>query len=142
MASSVTLADLRGARLHALWSRHRTFLLYAAIGCSGVLLDLVLFLLLYNALGVHEIAATAISTTAGITNNFLLNSFVNFRKRDDMLRRFLRFYAVGVLGIGLTAALLAVFSTGLGVDPNVVKVVSLPVVLVLQFTLNKRWSFG
>ncbi len=58
-----------------------------------------------------------------------------------MLRRFLRFYAVGLVGIGLVAVLLLVFHTWLGVDANVVKVVSLPVVAVLQFLLNKRWSF-
>ncbi len=126
----------------ALWRRHRTFLLYAVIGCSGITLDLVLFLVLYNVVGLHEQVATAISTTAGIGNNFLLNSYLNFRKQDHMLRRFLRFYAIGLLGIGLTVGLLAVFSTGLGIDPNIVKVVALPAVAVLQFTLNKRWSFG
>jgi len=139
----VTIAD-RGLRSTAIgrWHRHRHFILYAAIGCSGVLLDLVLFLVLYNVLNVHEQIATAMSTTAGIVNNFLLNSFLNFRKRDGMLRRFLRFYTVGLMGIGLTTALLGVFSTGLGVDPNIVKVLSLPVVVLFQFTFNKRWSFG
>lgn len=125
-----------------LWRRYRNFILYAVIGCSGVLLDLAGFLVLYNFVGLHELLATAISTTAGIVNNFLLNSWFNFRKRDGMLRRFLRFYTVGLAGIVLTAALLGVFSTGLGVDPNVVKVLALPLVVILQFTMNKRWSFG
>ncbi|PRY51931.1 putative flippase GtrA [Geodermatophilus tzadiensis] len=123
------------------WRRYRSFVLYQLIGVSGVLLDLVLFLLLYNVLGLHEQLATVLSTSAGITNNFLLNSYLNFRVRDGMLRRFLRFYAVGLVGIGLVAVLLLVFHTWLGVDANVVKVVSLPVVAVLQFLLNKRWSF-
>ena len=125
-----------------LWRRYRNFFLYQLIGVSGVLLDLVLFLLLYNVVGLHEQIATAISTSAGITNNFLLNSFLNFRKRDGMLRRFGRFYAVGLLGIGLVAVLLLVFHSWLGVDANVVKIASMPVVAVFQFFLNKRWSFG
>ncbi|WP_346619997.1 GtrA family protein [Blastococcus montanus] len=125
-----------------LWVRHRHFFLYQLIGVSGVLLDLVLFLVLYNVVGLHEQIATAISTSAGITNNFLLNSYLNFRKRDGMLRRFARFYSVGLLGIALVAVLLLVFHTWLGVDANVVKVVSMPIVAVFQFVLNKRWSFG
>ncbi|MCW2683593.1 MAG: dolichyl-phosphate beta-D-mannosyltransferase [Blastococcus sp.] len=125
-----------------LWQRYRNFFLYQLIGVSGVLLDLLLFLLLYNVVGLHEQIATAISTSAGITNNFLLNSFLNFRKRDGMLRRFGRFYAVGLLGIGLVAVLLLVFHSWLGVDANVVKIASMPVVAVFQFFLNKRWSFG
>lgn len=139
----MTLADRRtSSAAIALWRQYRNFVLYAVIGCSGVLLDLVLFLVLYNILGIHELVATAISTTSGIVNNFLLNSWFNFRRRDEMLRRFLRFYTVGLAGIALTAALLAGFSTGLGVDPNVVKILALPLVVILQFTLNKRWSFG
>ncbi len=125
-----------------LWQRYRSFVLYQLIGVSGVLLDLVLFLGLYNALGVHEQIATVLSTSAGITNNFLLNSYLNFRRRDGMLRRFARFYTVGLFGIALVAALLVVFHTWMGIDANIVKVASMPVVAVLQFFLNKRWSFG
>lgn len=130
-----------GGPLGVVLRRHRTFLLYAVIGCSGVTLDLVLFLLLYNGVGLHEQVSTAISTTAGITNNFLLNAVLNFRKRDDLLTRFVRFYTVGLMGVGLVAGLLFVFSTLLGVDPNLVKVASLPVVVALQYALNKKWSF-
>ncbi|MGY1849642.1 MULTISPECIES: GtrA family protein [unclassified Blastococcus] len=125
-----------------LWQRHRQFFVYQLIGVSGVLLDLVLFLVLYNVVGMHEQLATALSTSAGITNNFLLNSYLNFRKRDGMLRRFARFYSVGLLGIALVAVLLLVFHTWLGVDANIVKVVSMPIVAIFQFVLNKRWSFG
>ncbi|MEV6229459.1 GtrA family protein [Saccharopolyspora sp. NPDC003752] len=120
----------------------RSLLLYAVIGASGVLLDYLLFLLLFNAAGLHEQLANAISTTAGITNNFVLNTLFNFRKRDRIAVRFLRFYAVGVAGIGLTFVLLQVFSGWLGIDPNLVKAGSLPVVLIFQYSINKKWSFG
>ncbi|MEU6264240.1 GtrA family protein [Saccharopolyspora shandongensis] len=120
----------------------RSLLLYAVIGASGVLLDYLLFLLLFNAAGLHEQVANAISTTAGITNNFVLNTLFNFRKRDRIAVRFLRFYAVGVAGIALTFVLLQVFSGWLGIDPNLVKAGSLPVVLIFQYSINKKWSFG
>jgi putative flippase GtrA len=139
----MTTAQSRtGTSARDLWTRYRSFVLYQLIGVSGVVLDLVLFLVLYNVVGLHEQVATAISTSAGITNNFLLNSFFNFRKRDGMLRRFARFYTVGLLGIGLVAVLLLVFHSWLGVDANVVKIASMPVVAVFQFFLNKRWSFS
>jgi putative flippase GtrA len=137
-----TSTDTPRGRLPHLWEQHRTFVLYTVIGASGVALDLLLFLVLHNAFDVHEIVATAISTTAGITNNFILNAFFNFRRSDGLAGRFVRFYAVGLLGLAMVAALLFVFSTVLGVDPNIVKVLSLPLVLVLQYTLNARWSFG
>ena len=120
----------------------RSLVLYTVIGGSGVLLDYGLFLVLFNAAGLHEQVANALSTTAGITNNFVLNALLNFRKRDRILVRFLRFYAVGLAGIGLTFVLLQVFSGLLGVDPNLVKAGSLPVVLLFQYTINRKWSFG
>lgn len=118
-----------------------SFWLYTLIGLSGVLLDYGAFLVLFNIAGVHEQIANALSTTLGITNNFTLNTLFNFRKRDRLAVRFARFYLVGLAGIGLTFLLLHLFSGWLGMDPNLVKAGSLPLVLVLQYTLNKKWSF-
>ncbi|MFF3845072.1 GtrA family protein [Streptomyces sp. NPDC002328] len=120
----------------------RQLITYALVGGSGVLLDLGAFLLLYNVAGLHEQLANVLSTSLGITNNFVLNALFTFGKRDRLLLRYLRFYAVGLTGIALTFVLLAVFSRGLGVDPNLVKAASLPLVLGLQFVLNRKWSFA
>ena len=138
----VTTDSRFSAPARELWQRYRTFVVYQLIGVSGVLLDLVLFLVLYNVVGMDAQLATVISTSAGIVNNFLLNSFLNFRMRDGMLRRFVRFYSVGLLGIGLVALLLLVFDSWLGVDANIVKIASMPVVAIFQFFLNKKWSFA
>ncbi|MGW5767771.1 GtrA family protein [Streptomyces longwoodensis] len=120
----------------------RQLITYALVGGSGVLLDLGAFLLLYDVAGWHEQLANVLSTSIGITNNFVLNALFTFRRRDRLLVRYLRFYAVGLTGIALTFVLLAVFSRGLGIDPNLVKAGSLPVVLLFQFALNRKWSFG
>ncbi|KPI25547.1 MULTISPECIES: GtrA family protein [unclassified Streptomyces] len=120
----------------------RQLITYALVGGSGVLLDLGAFLLLYNVAGLHEQVANVLSTSLGITNNFVLNALFTFGKRDRLLLRYLRFYAVGLTGIALTFVLLAVFSRGLGIDPNLVKAGSLPLVLVFQFALNRKWSFA
>lgn len=120
----------------------RQLVRYTLIGGSGVVLDLVAFLLLHNTAGMDEQLANAISTTVGIANNFVLNARFTFERRDRLLVRFLRFYAVGLTGIVLTNLLFLAFTDGLGIDANVVKAASLPLVLALQFVLNRKWSFG
>ncbi|MFD6274813.1 GtrA family protein [Streptomyces sp. NPDC060209] len=120
----------------------RQLISYALVGGSGVLLDLLAFLALFNWFGVHEQVANALSTTLGITNNFLLNARFTFHRRDRLLGRFLRFYAVGLTGTALTFALLWIFAGRLGADPNLVKCASLPFVLAMQFVLNRKWSFA
>ncbi|MEU0180873.1 GtrA family protein [Streptomyces sp. NPDC006207] len=120
----------------------RQLIRYALVGGSGVALDLVAFVLLFNVLGLDEQVANIISTSLGITNNFVLNAIFTFDKRDRLFVRFLRFYAVGVTGIALTYVLFQVFTSWLGVDANIVKAGSLPLVLATQFVLNRKWSFG
>ncbi|WP_406219353.1 GtrA family protein [Streptomyces canus] len=115
---------------------------YALIGGSGVALDLVVFLLLHNLTGMNEQFANALSTTLGIANNFALNARFTFQRRDRLVVRFLRFYAVGLTGIALTNLLFLAFTDGLGIDANLVKAGSLPLVLALQFVLNRKWSFA
>ncbi len=120
----------------------RQLIRYTLIGGSGVALDLVAFLLLHNWAGMHEQLANPISTTLGITNNFVLNALFTFERRDRIVVRFLRFYAVGLTGIVLTYLLFLVFTDALGIDANIVKAGSLPLVLALQFALNRKWSFA
>ncbi|MFD5631739.1 GtrA family protein [Streptomyces sp. NPDC127072] len=120
----------------------RQLLRYSLIGGSGLALDLVVFLLLHNLAGMDEQFANAISTTLGIANNFVLNALFTFERRDRIVLRFLRFYAVGLTGIALTNLLFLVLTDALGIDANLVKVGSLPLVLALQFALNKKWSFA
>jgi putative flippase GtrA len=122
--------------------QHRLFLLYALIGGSGVLLDLLAFLVLFNTLHLDENIATILSTSLGITNNFLWNAFFNFKTADKIMQRFAKFYGVGVSGIILTILLFAIFVDLFKVDANIVKVGSLFPVLLMQYWLNKKWTFS
>lgn len=129
------------ARGRALVAARRQFLLYTAIGLSGVLLDYALFLALTRWGGLHHQLANALSTSAGILNNFALNAWFNFKVRDRLLRRFLGFYAVGLSGLAATAGLLLVFVDLLHLPPALVKLGSLVVVLLLQYNLNRWLTF-
>lgn len=124
-----------------LWARYRTVVLYGLIGCSGIVLDFLLFLLLYNAVELPAQIANAISLSIGITTTFALNSGVNFRTRDVLARRYGRYVTVGLSGMVLIAAALHVFATVGGADPNLVKACSIPFVAAFQYWANSRWTF-
>jgi putative flippase GtrA len=111
---------------------------YAAIGVSGVLLDTLLFVAL-TRVGLIPVAATALSTCAGITNNYLLNARYNFRTSVNLVHAG-RFFAVGLLGLGVAAGSLQLLISA-GLTPIPAKLVSLPCVLVSQFAANKYWTF-
>ena len=120
---------------------HQVFVRYVVIGLSGVTIDVLLFFLLYNFLDVEKNLATFISLSVAITNNFFWNRSHNFKVRDNVLGRYLKFYAVGFSGFVLTAAIFKIFVDDLGFDTNLVKLGSLVPVLLLQYSLNKYWTF-
>ena len=111
---------------------------YAAIGVSGVALDVVLFAVLVR-LGVGPLPATVLSTLAGILNNYVLNARLNFGTGLGLSSGW-RFVLVGLLGLGIAAASLELLLR-LGMPLLPAKLVSLPCVLAGQFLANKHWSF-
>ena len=121
-------------------SKH--FILYACIGITGVCLDLLGFYVLTHYFEINYQLANFTSTTLGITNNFLLNTFFNFRKFDQLLRRYLKFYAVCLLGLGITALSLHILVGQLAWSAFYVKVLMIGIVFFLQYSLNKKFSFS
>lgn len=117
------------------------FVRYCIIGACGVTIDFLSYMIIVG-LGMAPVLATVISTSLGITNNFLLNSYTNFNKRDRILSRFTKFYSVGLLGIGITAIIVYILHDVLGLSPLLSKVISIPPVVILQFLLNKNISFS
>jgi putative flippase GtrA len=120
--------------------RRRNFITYAVIGVSGATLDFVLFEIFLWA-GLSMQIANFISVSAGITNNFFLNARLNFRVSDRLLRRFVAFYAVGMVGLVLSAAILELGVGWLGVSARIAKASSIVIVVVTQYSLNKVLAF-
>lgn len=120
----------------------RQFISYSIIGASGALLDLATFLVLYNILQFEPLIATAISTSLGITNNFVWNVLFNFRVRDKIHHRYLLFYAIGLFGLFISVGVIYALHNVMGMSANLAKLISIPIVVILQYSLNSRISFA
>jgi putative flippase GtrA len=121
---------------------NRHFLFYAIIGFSGAGIDYGVYILLLKFLGWNYLWANILSTSIGITNNFILNAFLNFKVRDRLFKRFLSFYGVGLLGLVVAMALLWAQVGLIGISPVIAKLLTIIVVVLLQYNLNKRLSFA
>ncbi len=121
--------------------QRQQFVIYACIGIVGVSLDFASFAAFDRLLGWHYQFANVLSTSIGILVNFLLNVRFNFKVRDRLLIRFGSFYGVGLTGMGATALLLAIFVGWLALSALLVKFVTLVVVLLLQYNLNRWLTF-
>jgi putative flippase GtrA len=117
------------------------FIIYSFIGASGALLDYLAFFMMMQFLPIHYLLINAITTTFGITNNFFLNAHFNFGVKDRLLHRFLTFYAVGLLGMLVASGLLYVLVDLFGIMPQISKLFVIIVIVLLQYNLNKHFSF-
>lgn len=127
--------------LNAKYVKHKNLILYALIGFTGVTLDFIIFYILYNFAGLNDKFANIISVSIAISNNFILNILFNFKKRDSFLLRFSSFFIIGILGLAISSVFLEIFHTRAGFDANIIKALSIPIVVAIQYLLNKTISF-
>jgi putative flippase GtrA len=114
----------------------KELLSYCLIGGSCVLLDLLSYSALVN-LGIHHQIANAAGYGLGTLISFALNRSITFKVRDKTVARLAIFSSVAGIGYIASIALLFLLVDHLGVSPIAGKIATLPVVVVLQFTLNK-----
>ena len=123
------------------YRRFRNFILYCLIGCSGCLIDFLLFVLFTKYLNVHYMLANILSVSFGIINNFFLNYYLNFKTRDNMTLRMLSFYGVGIIGLLCSNGLLFLLVQTIGFSHITSKLATILIVTLIQFGLNKTISF-
>ena len=124
--------------LHSTGFRH--LVLYGLIGCCSSSLDFFVYTLLLH-FGVHYLAANCISVLTGITTSFLLNRQYNFKVKDHTTRRFAIFLSVGLCGMVLSNIILFVCIDLLALDKLLSKLLSIVLVVGLQFLINKYVTF-
>jgi putative flippase GtrA len=116
------------------------FLLYCLCGGLGVVTDYVVFYLSLNA-GVWYQYANVLGYLAGTLISFSLNRIFTFALRDRVLKRLAMFLAVASVGFASSALLLWLLVDWGQLDARVAKLITLPMVVVLQFALNRRITF-
>jgi UDP-galactopyranose mutase len=115
-------------------------ILYGMIGlcCAG--LDSLLFLFL-RKLGVNLYVSNFIGINLGILSSFLLNAFFNFKTKDKLKLRALKFFSVGYCGLALSMLVMFVGVDIFQFKDVAVKIFSVFVVAAFQFILNKSFTF-
>lgn len=128
-------------KIIALFHRFRNLILYGIIGGFCAALDFGIYMLLCHFDVLPYLWANVISTHIGIFTSFLLNRSFNFKVKDKTPQRFLSFYAVGLTGLGMSSLLLWLMVDKAGWNEFVCKLITIVVVALLQFILNKYITF-
>ena len=111
---------------------------YGLLGFSGTAVDLAVYAGLV-LVGVIPVIATIVSSFLGIVTNYVANALFNFRVRPNRVQA-IKFTAVGIVGLAAAAALLQL-ALVLGAGVWWSKLVSLVIVIPVQFLANRSWTF-
>lgn len=127
--------------IRELYHKFRNLILYGIIGGCCAALDFGIYTALCHFEIMPYLWANVISIHCGIFCSFFLNRSVNFKVKDKATLRFLSFYAVGLTGLGISELMLYMMVTMAGWNELICKLISIVVVALVQFILNKYITF-
>ena len=128
-------------QLCALYSRFRTLILYGLIGGFCATLDFAIYTILCHFDIMPYLWANVISIHCGIICSFFLNRGINFKVKDKAWIRFLSFYAVGLIGLGISELMLYLMVDVAHWNEIICKLISIVVVALVQYFLNRFITF-
>jgi putative flippase GtrA len=116
---------------------------FFAVGGSGYVVNLAVFWLTFEQLGVHHIAAATIAFVCAVFNNFWWNRHWTFGARGGHAGfQAARFFAVSVFAFFVALGVLELLVSQTSLPELVAQAISIVVATPLNFVGNKMWSFG
>lgn len=145
--SKLGISDIIEFFLNAWWIRlhsSQTFLKFAIVGLSGVIVNLGIFTLLLQ-MNVNKYLASPISIEASIITNFLLNNYWTFRWRkthDHVGIKGLKFNMVSVISLVVSYSTFVLLSVLFpATQPEIHQLVGIAPAMLINYFLNSYWTF-
>ena len=138
-------AGISRARVGAALRRRRNWaqlVKFCAVGGSGYVVNLAVYALLLDGVGLHYISAAVGSFVVAVTNNYTWNRLWTFRDhRRGVAYQGMRFLIVSTMALGANLLVLHLLvSAGLG--KVLAQAIAIVLVTPVNFVGNKLWSFG
>jgi putative flippase GtrA len=128
------------ARRPASWMQ---LLKFGLVGCSGYLINLAVFAVLADNLGLHHIAAAIGAFCVAVANNFLWNRHWTFESGDGHAGfQAARFFAVSVAALLINLAVLEILISSTSMGSLAAQAVAVAVAMPFNFLGNKLWTFA
>lgn len=122
-------------------ARIRHFLLFAALGAVGTLVQYTVLVALVQGLAAPAVLASTLGFLMGGVVNYTLARFVAFRSSKPHHEAAAKFFLVAGVGLCLNALLMAGFTHGLGLPYLLAQVMTTGLVLFWHYTGNLLWTF-
>lgn len=131
--------------------KYKQFILFCMVGVSNTLVALIVNFILIKIFGLTGLtlvlagfdilagAASIAGDIAGAVNSYILNSKFVFSGRNKSTGP--RFIIAFIIYAALSAVLIMLINKILGIPRDYCKIIVTPVMLILNFIMNKLWVF-
>lgn len=128
------------ARRPASWLQ---LLRFGLVGCSGYLINLAVFALLADNLGLHHLGAAIGAFCVAVASNFFWNRHWTFEPGDGHAGfQAARFFAVSVAALLINLAALEALIGGTSMGELAAQAIAVAVAMPFNFLGNKLWTFA
>lgn len=117
------------------------FVKFGIVGVSNTLIFFAVYTLLLKVFGVWYVAASGIGFAVGAINGFLWNRAWTFRGHVGDALTPVRWFVVQSSGLLVNLGLVYLFVDGAGLGKLEGQAVTIVIVTVLTFLVNRAWTF-
>jgi putative flippase GtrA len=129
-----------GVRKPANWMQ---LLKFGLVGAAGYVINLGVFALLVENLGLHHLLAAVGAFCVAVSNNFLWNRYWTFDPGDGHAGfQAVRFFAVSVGALLINLAVLQVLVAAMGMSALPAQALAVAFAMPFNFLGNKLWTFA
>jgi dolichol-phosphate mannosyltransferase len=116
---------------------------FGIVGGSGYLINLGVFALLADNLGIHQLIAAVGAFAVAVSNNFLWNRYWTFGPGDGSAGfQAFRFFAISIASLIINLAALEVLIVGAGMGQIPAQAIAVALAMPFNFLGNKLWTFA
>ncbi len=116
---------------------------FGAVGASGYVVNLAVYLLLLRGFDAHYLLAATGSFLVAVTNNYTWNRIWTFRgQRGHLAYQGMRFFVVSTAALAANLLILHLLVDQAGLGKVLAQAIAIVLVTPLNFVGNKLWSFG
>jgi len=120
----------------------RQFLIFAGIGAIGTAGHYVCLIILVQLQLASPVLATTAGFAVGAIINYLLNYRFTFNSNKQHREALTKFLIVAVLGALINASIMSAGISLLELHYLLIQLLATAIVLVLNFSANKFWTFA
>lgn len=113
------------------------------VGSSGVFIDFVVTFLLKEKVRINKFAANSVGFSIAATSNYIFNRIWTFRNsHPEIFIQFTKFIVISLLGLVLSNLLIWALHSRRKMNFYLVKLISIGLVMIWNFTLNYLYTFS